>query len=50
MAKKEEATAPAHPADKFAAFIDALVQSQTISADTGATIKAAIEHKRSSLE
>lgn len=50
MAKKPEAEAPAPTtAEKIAAFIDGLVENQTISADVAALIKHAIEAKKHKL-
>lgn len=50
MAKKQEVEEPAPSnAEKFAAFIDGLVQNQTIRPEVGALIKHAIEAKKDAL-
>lgn len=50
MAKKQEVEVPAPTnAEKFAAFIDGLVENQTINADVAAIIKHAIEAKKDKL-
>ncbi len=51
MAKKSEAEAPAPAtgAEKFAAFIDRLVENQTITADVAGVIKHAIEANKAKL-